>query len=193
MASLYCVCVGGVSATYVMTKARIKVNEQLVKYKAVLGSAGIAIPMNPIEIENLYRENVREHRTGDGKTVAYVFDSGMLALDSSGTGLWGPIDAVVCFDGTGETLKGLSFTYQVETPGLGGRIEEEWFTEQFRGKRPPLGIAKESGSAQQGEFEAVTGATISCDAVERLVNDAQKRLKGILAELSAGQDGDREK
>jgi len=57
-----------------------------------------------------------------------------------------------------------------ETPGLGEKIKSEaWFQEQFRGKdvSRPLKIKPE----RPADVDAITGATISSQAVTRIINE----------------------
>ena len=74
-------------------------------------------------------------------------------------------------------LIGIEFTSHSETPGLGGRIDEEWFKEQFRG------IDLEDSQddyiiytpAAGGNVDAITGATLTSQSVREFVNeDIQK-------------------
>ncbi|MBE0618532.1 MAG: FMN-binding protein, partial [Proteobacteria bacterium] len=63
-------------------------------------------------------------------------------------------------------ILGLSFTKHQETPGLGGRITEPWFRDQFQGKPvrpppeggPPLQFVYRQPRSPR-EVEAITGAT----------------------------------
>jgi Na+-transporting NADH:ubiquinone oxidoreductase subunit C len=74
-----------------------------------------------------------------------------------------------------KTLTGIEFIKQNETPGLGGRITESWFKEQFRGKRWPLTVVPEGDPAGDQEFQAITGATNTTNAVRDILNN---RLAG---------------
>lgn len=106
------------------------------------------------------------------ETIAYVFDV-------TGKGLWGTMRALVATDLTRETLLGLNVYDQMETPGLGSRIEEDWFTSQFKQKRawqdgkPTKYILIPEGQqpidAQQ--IKQVTGATITSRAVLLMLQD----------------------
>lgn len=65
---------------------------------------------------------------------------------------------------------------QKETPGLGTKMAEPEFKDQFKGKNPaefPLKVVKDGG-----KVDAITAATISsrafCDAVQRGYNTLQK-------------------
>lgn len=57
-----------------------------------------------------------------------------------------------------------------ETPGLGQNATNPAFAEQFAGKSGQVGVAK--SGAGENEINALTGATITSNAVARAVNDA---------------------
>lgn len=59
-----------------------------------------------------------------------------------------------------------------ETEGLGSRVKEPAFTNQFAGKTPPLLLGK--------EIEGISGATVSSSAVVAGVNQASEWLRGRL-------------
>lgn len=174
------VCVGGVSTAYVMTKKQIRINEEMVKYKAVLYAAGIAIPEKPEEVEKVYQQNVEEVKGDDSNIKYYKINGGRYAMNCTGTGLWGELKAVVCFDRDLKKIAGIAFTYQNETPGLGGRIEEQWFKEQFRGKIPPVKMVSDGSKAKENEFDAITGATITCTGVKDMVNKTLKTAQDMI-------------
>ena len=174
------ICVGGVATAYVMTKKQIRINEQMVKYKAVLYAAGITIPEKPEEVEKVYQKNVEEIKGDDGEIKYYKIAGGRYAMDCTGTGLWGALKAVVCFDQSLKKMEGIAFTFQNETPGLGGRIEEKWFKEQFRGKVPPISMVSDGGKAKNNQFDAITGATITCTGVKDMVNKTLKEAQEMV-------------
>jgi len=71
---------------------------------------------------------------------------------------------------TGINVGGSNFK---ETAGLGAKVKEPAFTDQFSGQQPPL-VLKE-------DVQAVTGATISSRAVTNAVNTASEYLAGLMA------------
>ncbi|MBN1355733.1 NADH:ubiquinone reductase (Na(+)-transporting) subunit C [bacterium] len=81
--------------------------------------------------------------TVNDRVTAYCFPV-------SGKGLWSTIYGYIALENDGETVKGITFYKHGETPGLGGEIEKEWFTENFEGKKlfdpegkfTPLMVAK---------------------------------------------------
>jgi len=77
-------------------------------------------------------------------------------------GYSGNIEIMVGVDPEG-TLTGLEILAHAETPGLGSKIEEPWFKQQFLGKS--LDNADWRVKKDGGVFDQITGATISPRAV----------------------------
>jgi Na+-transporting NADH:ubiquinone oxidoreductase subunit C len=87
-------------------------------------------------------------------------------------------------DDSGSVLLGMDLPTHSETPGLGGRISEPWFKEQFRNL--PL---TEAGTdpfvfkpAPGGNIDAITGATQTSEAVRKLLTEDIARFVGRLQE-----------
>ncbi|HEX7320559.1 MAG TPA: FMN-binding protein [bacterium] len=74
--------------------------------------------------------------------------------------------------GQGEILK--------ETRGLGSRILEPWFAEQFKGKSEYQVKLKKDG----GDIDAITGATVSSRAVCNGINKGTAAFKCFLADTT---------
>lgn len=104
----------------------------------------------------------------DGEKAGYAFMA-------SGSGYSGNIDIIVGLD-SGFDIKGLSILSQTETPGVGSRITENSFTDQFKGLSASDIVLKVDG----GKIDAVTGATISSRAV---VNGIQEKMIEIIDTL----------
>lgn len=85
------------------------------------------------------------------------------ALPFEGAGLWGTIRGYLALSDDLSTILGITFTEQSETPGLGGRIEESQFRDQFRQIRlEPLSYDE--------KLQAITGATQTSASVLRIIN-----------------------
>ena len=164
---------------YTYTKEQISLNERLRLKEAVLYSAGVQLPDNPAEVDRMYDERVTEVRDEAGRTRYFeVKDPDSSAVEGyvvirTGAGLWGEITAAVGFDKNVESFTGLEILDQNETPGLGGRIGEAWFKDQFNGKRPPLTTVPEGNPTDQNQFQAITGASYSTAAIQDIMNNAQ--------------------
>jgi Na+-transporting NADH:ubiquinone oxidoreductase subunit C len=176
------------------TKERIEVNLTAIRAKAILEAVGINVhEMDLREIEKTFREKIQIDEF-DGRKVylASVDGRRVYAFEYTGAGLWGLVSAVIALDESFERLAGISFVRHSETPGLGGRIDENWFKRQFRGEKlsssyPYLMFA--TNIAKPGNYDpndstvdAITGATGTSKAIEKLVNEAIKQWKPILME-----------
>jgi len=118
------------------------------------------------------------------KTKFFISRDGAAAFEFYGPGLWGPISGVASINPDLKSIKAIKIVYQEETPGLGGRIAEHSFLKQFRGKEffPRLIFMPEGKSSAVNEVDAITGATGSSRALERLLNSVLQKNAGILKE-----------
>jgi Na+-translocating ferredoxin:NAD+ oxidoreductase subunit G len=107
----------------------------------------------------------------DGKTFE-------VAYSAAAKGYHGPIEVMVGVDPEG-TLTGISIMTHSETPGLGARIVEPKFTDQFAG----LDLETTKLSAEGGKVDAVSGATFSTLGVITAVDDALEQFPQIKKEI----------
>lgn len=168
-----------VSMAHLLTAEIVQRNANLYLKKAILSCAGIEVPEDTAAVESLYEKRVKPIQ--DNPDCYSILDERnkevqWYAAIESGPGLWGEITAVIGFYNDGETLKSTEFIKHNETPGLGARITEEWFKQQFDGKRPPLIIAHKGAAAGTNEFDAVTGASITSAAVRDILNHAKTNI-----------------
>jgi Na+-transporting NADH:ubiquinone oxidoreductase subunit C len=176
------VFVAPISFVYLLTKPMVRLNEEVFLKTGVLSAAGIALPSSNAEIVSLFASRVEEVKTAAGEPAFYRVktegggDIAGYVLISSGPGLWGQITATIGFDRDRETLTGIAFLSQSETPGLGARIDEPWFKTQFRGKRGPFTTVGEGEPAAENQFDALTGASITSTAVQSILNAAIARV-----------------
>lgn len=79
-----------------------------------------------------------------------------------------------------ETLTGIKIVSLSETPGLGSKAQEPKFKDQFDGKtvKDPLSVIK-SGTPKDNEVVAISGATITSNAVTEGVNAAVDAVKNL--------------
>lgn len=88
--------------------------------------------------------------------------SGVAFAVTAPDGYSGRIDVMVGVDPQG-VLHNIVVLRHAETPGLGDKIEDDWFRGQFVGKT--LQSADWRVKKDGGEFDQITGATISARAV----------------------------
>ena len=180
------------------------VNEQLKPYKEANKQAdenrNVLVALNvPFDsglkgegLVEVYEENVKEKQVNDMTVFEYVpADKGGEVVASAvmveGAGLWDRIKGVLAFESDMETIRGLTFFEQNETPGIGGEIAADWFLDKFKGKKvidsegkAGIVIKLGAGSSENG-VDAITGATMTCDKVEQLLNTA-------IVELTKGKE-----
>jgi Na+-transporting NADH:ubiquinone oxidoreductase subunit C len=170
--------VSPVALIHLLTEGRVELNRQVFLKEAVLAASGIDAPSSPQEVVALYGERVVEAGAGPGGEALYrvapAAGSGSrgYVIVGRGAGLWGRIVALVGFAPDRTTVTGLAFLEQSETPGLGARIDERWFKQQFRGKKGPFTPVPDGSAAGESQFDAVSGATFTTEAVRGILNAA---------------------
>lgn len=95
------------------------------------------------------------------------------------TGYGGPIQLIIGVSSGLETVLGIAVVESVETPGLGARIQEEPFQNQFEGlstDEPITAVKNQPADTAENEIAAISGATISTNAVVNAVNAAVPRV-----------------
>ena len=130
---------------------------------------------DPQKIDKQFEDRI-ESKEIDGEKVYFLEEDGDIeayAFPIGGAGLWGSIEGYAGLSADYSKLIGIEFTAHSETPGLGGRIDEEWFKEQFRGIN--LEDAQDEylvyTPAAGGNIDAITGATLTSQSVREFVND----------------------
>lgn len=94
------------------------------------------------------------------------------ACEATGNGLWAEITLVFVYNAKSSSIAGLRVTEQNETAGLGSQITDEDFFEQFTDIQAGAGVAMSAVKIMSNQFDAVSGATMSSKAVEKIVNHA---------------------
>ena len=113
---------------------------------------------------------------GKSKPGGYIFIA-------SGESFASTIETMVAVDTDGKIV-GIKVISHEETPGYGDKIEEiregedaHWFTGQFIGKSASDSIALKEDSV---DIDAITGATVSSNAVTESINTGLKKLVKIM-------------
>ncbi|MGL4345882.1 MAG: RnfABCDGE type electron transport complex subunit G [Cellulosilyticaceae bacterium] len=98
-------------------------------------------------------------------------------------GYGGGIELLVGVDKEGQ-ITAVQMLSHAETPGLGANAKNPDFLGQYQNKVAPLTVVK--GSASDSEISAITGATITSDAVTTGVNEAAAYIVSKQNELVGG-------
>ncbi len=102
-------------------------------------------------------------------------------------GYSGNITIMVGVDPTG-SVTGVEILSHAETPGLGDKITEDWFKQMFEGKN--LDNADWRVKKDGGEFDQITGATISPRAVVGAIHKGLEFFKGHRGQILAPTEGE---
>lgn len=183
-----------VSAVKEVNEDRIQRNQALKLERIILRVLGFQTDQVPDkELSRLFETRVRRQEVAgrtlyqgleeDGRTIKGI------AFPVSGPGFWGPIEGMVGLDKEGRRVIGLAFYGHSETPGLGGRLTEDWFQNQFAGLKIPAGqgagpafsLAPPGKTKEPGQLDAITGATMTSKAVEAFLNQELALFRDKLA------------
>lgn len=113
----------------------------------------------------------------------YIYQKGtdqeQFAVPFDGPGLWGYIQGYIGINAELNQLSGIAFIRQEETPGLGGRIDEPEYKNQFKGLDLPGdtgGTLIVSRPAPGGNVDGIAGATQTSDFVVNMINEDLKHF-----------------
>ncbi len=104
-----------------------------------------------------------------------------------GAGLWGPIWGYIALNDDKDTVYGVYFSHQGETPGLGAEITTTKFQDQFLGKHVmengtvALGVEKHGKVAKPDyQVDGISGGTITSKGVDAMIKDCLSMYNSFL-------------
>ena len=158
------------------TAERVARNRELVTAQAFLNAVGRPEDDGATALQTF--ERLFGAVEGDSVIRARVDDQDVLVKQFRGDGLWGTITGVLAVDSGVTRIVGLDIISHSETPGLGGRIEEDWFKDQFRNERisaEGITVRKGEGTTDDdpdnGTVDGVTGASLTSAAMQVIINN----------------------
>ena len=186
------------SVLKISLQERQEFNKLLDTRKNVLKTVGaLKAGMSDMAIEELYQSKFRKNVVTDTEgreREYYIYGSSDspegYVLPVSGKGVWSTINGFIALESDWNTVRGISFYDHGETPGLGGEIEKDFFSDRFVGKKifrdgklVSVTIAK-SKLMKPGEHavDGLSGASLTTGAVNRLLRDDLEAYLGMLKE-----------
>ena len=141
--------------------------------------------------EEAVRKSLVTREIEDGGRIWYLYarhgGEGDIGFQFEGMGFWDTIRGVAVLSPDLERITNIRFLEQKETPGLGARIEEKWFTDQFRGiriawqepvdKRVIVGPSPDPKAGNR--VDAITGASQTSQALMNLLNSELDKFRDI--------------
>ena len=191
-------------------KSKQKLNEDTDKRQQILRSINVAVSGNETEsqynklITASYLVNDRGEQTeGDAFSldadkafkmcvypvfVATVDGQTKYIMALQGKGLWGPIWGYISVNDDKNTVFGVDFSHQGETPGLGAEITTALFKSQFAGKQlfkagtfKSIAVVKPGRSKQEQDYvDGISGGTLTSDGVNNMLLSSLACYTGFL-------------
>lgn len=97
-------------------------------------------------------------------------------LSASGKGLWDDIWGYVSIKSDFKTINGSVFDHKGETPGLGSKIKEDWFQDQYIGKLiandnefTSVDVLKPGAVLNEHQVDGISGATFTGVGVQEML------------------------
>lgn len=115
----------------------------------------------------------------NGETVGYC-------INASSPGYGGNVEMMVGMDSELK-LSGIEILSNSETAGLGANCTKPEFKAQFAGLQAPISVSKGNANGVN-QINAITGATITSNAVASGVNSAYESLKSAINNIVEGGD-----
>lgn len=116
-----------------------------------------------------------------------VENTNQIILIMSGNGLWDRIGGYILLDVESKKIVNIVFTHKNETPGLGAEISKRKYEEKFIGLtlgKTHTFLEKRTKEALENEnayqIEGISGATITCDGVQQMLNKTMKNYSNLL-------------
>ena len=135
------------------------------------------------EVDNAFKNIEEKTINGNIYYISSGAEGNVYASKYTGPGLWGKISGYIAMSQDISRVTGFAITDQVETPGLGARIGEEWFLEQLKGEKivnqniVVLGGGTGDQSKDNGEIDGVTGATRTSDGIQSILTSAIQQFQ----------------
>lgn len=172
LSAIFGVALAGVQSTLSPKIKQNKLNDTLSQIPSLVPGATTGEPAKVGDLD------VYKAMDGQGQQVGWV-------IPARGLGFADVLELLVGVNADVTQITGLYVLDQKETPGLGNKITEDVWREQFKNK--PLAknlVVTKTTPAAENEIQGVTGATISSSSVVGILNGTIARFR---AALGAGE------
>ncbi|MBN2735883.1 MAG: FMN-binding protein [Spirochaetales bacterium] len=183
------VFVGILAGVNSVTAEQTARNQKLAFQRAVLNALHIKYKDNQ-EIFDLYQRDIKKSSRSTGNVVLYEYTNEneiFYIKEFSGQALWGTVTGVLVVDQEVDRIVGLDIISHNETPGLGGRIDEAWYKNQFDGEllSPEGKISVGPGGSgdtdhQNHKVDGITGASRTSSLMGIMINAQLDIFKSML-------------
>ncbi len=141
-----------------------------------------------IKVDNV--GNILPEGSEDGLTVfvADIDGATKYVIPMRGNGLWGPLWGYVSLNDDKDTVFGVYFSHESETPGLGAEITSDKFKQPFHGKHikndgkvVSFAVVKPGKSAEGCDYvDGLSGGTMTSQGVDDMLRSTFAKYEQFL-------------
>ncbi|MBN1757132.1 MAG: FMN-binding protein [Chitinispirillaceae bacterium] len=182
------ICGTAVSFVHFSMQKTLEANERLSRNRTIAKAFGISVSKQTADGYDTAIAGAIERTSfsGDNRTwelftrKAAPHDIGFIF---TGIAFWDRVSGILVLSNDFSTIRSLEIIEQKETPGLGARIEEEGFKQQFQGyplnwdESKQITFGKPDATDGSHRVDAITGATQTSMALERIINSELAAFK----------------
>jgi len=157
-------------------KPRQEANKQVEMQQSILRAVHLA--------DRSYEQYIKDTVVGVQRLPLYIctLDDGSrkFIIPLSGKGLWGPLWGYLALDDNGQTIYGVDFDHEAETPGLGAEVSRAEFSAPFRGKSlyrdstfVSISVLQpgKGGARTINQVDGISGGTITSRGIENMIGE----------------------
>ena len=176
-----------ISSVHFTTLAMLKKNETLHKNRIISKAFMLDVKGDsPKAYQEAVTKNINIDVISIKNQKIKIFKDkkrGNIGFLFKGMGFWEPISGIIVLESNLKQVINIQILEQKETPGLGARIEEKWFTDQFKNlnidwkSKDKKIIVGSGGKKKNNSVDGITGATQTSMALMKILNDDLKKFK----------------
>jgi len=193
MAAICIVCGTGVAIVNYATQGLLEKNAAMHRNRVLCHAFQLEVKGTSAEAyQKAVNVNLVASQIKDGATTRQMYrqitpGKQSLGFEFSGMGFWDRIIGILVLSPDLKEVLNIQFLEQKETPGLGARIEEPWFTDQFKGlqvdwKAPEeryIVVGADPNPDARNRVDAITGATQTSMALMHFLNAELAQIRSL--------------
>ncbi|MBN2737805.1 MAG: FMN-binding protein [Spirochaetales bacterium] len=181
---LFVIIMGTILSTAIVgvdswTSPLIAKNNEIKIKTSVLKALGLEYTKDTIELVFSNKITTKDAVINDNQVKLYYSPDNTVAFQYQGAGLWGDIIGILAVNAQEDSISRVSIFQQEETPGLGSRIGDDAYLNQYIGKVFDPEISSKA-SSEKSKVDVITGATLSSEAFIKILNEEYSKYKNLL-------------
>lgn len=175
-------------------KSRQQANVANEKKQQLLATIGVECERDGVDgiYSKYFKQELNVAQDGEEPLTLYLYEKegqNGYVIPTTGNGLWGKIYANIALADDLNTITGITFSHDSETPGLGAEITSEAFCNQFIGKQildnggnvVSVAVVKHADPGDPHQVDAISGGTMTSNGVSAMLIDELKRYQDYIS------------